>query len=130
MQIVPAHVQGARCELRTETFSGSVWADPLVATEEVALQTVHFAPAATTHWHSHEAGQILHVLSGQGWVNVRGEVPQRIRSGDVVWSPPSEVHWHGAAADAFLVHLAIPLGRTEWLEPVSEADYAQTSVRP
>ncbi len=32
---------------------------------------------------------------------------EEIRPGDVVWFPPGEKHWHGAAATTALTHIAI-----------------------
>jgi len=32
---------------------------------------------------------------------------QVIRPGDVVWCPPGVKHWHGAAADTAMTHLAV-----------------------
>ena len=46
-----------------------------------------------------------------------------VRAGDTVWCPPGERHWHGAAADSFMTHTAISLGKTAWAEAVSQQDY-------
>jgi quercetin dioxygenase-like cupin family protein len=51
---------------------------------------VSFAPGARTAWHTHPLGQALHVVSGIGWVQVEGEQPQPIRTGDSVWIEPGE----------------------------------------
>jgi quercetin dioxygenase-like cupin family protein len=45
--------------------------------------------------------------------------------GDTVWIPPGEEHWHGAGAGTYLLHIAVSLAATEWLEPVSDADYVR-----
>ena len=34
-------------------------------------------------------------------------------------------HWHGATADSWFSHVAITAGQAQWLEEVSEQDYAQ-----
>jgi len=44
-------------------------------------------------------------------------------SGDVVFFEAGEEHWHGAGDTSYLVHTAISLGATEWLEEVVEEDY-------
>ena len=59
---------------------------------------VTFEPGARTAWHTHPLGQTLIVTSGLGWVQVEGGAKEEIRSGDVVWFPPGEKHWHGASA--------------------------------
>jgi len=48
-----------------------------------------------------------------------------VRAGDVVWAPPGEVHWHGAAPDAFLSHTAVSLGLTSWEGEVDEGHYLE-----
>ena len=125
MQIKHAREPGTPSEPRTDTFTGEVWADTVLAkTNDVMVNDVFFAPGARTHWHSHAAGQVLHVLGGEGRACVRGGKPETIRMGDVVFFPPGEEHWHGASSDTFMLHLAISLGAsTDWLDPVSEEDY-------
>ncbi|WP_130835354.1 cupin domain-containing protein [[Erwinia] mediterraneensis] len=126
MQIYHGRQQQALSEKRGATFTGEVWADPVMPTTDgVTMNNVFFTPGARTWWHSHEQGQILQVVAGQGWICVAGEQPQKIRSGDSVWIPANERHWHGAAADSYLLHTAISLGKTHWQEEVSDRDYAQ-----
>ena len=47
-----------------------------------------------------------------------------VRKGDTVWAPPGEEHWHGATPTAFMVHVAVSMGHTEWLDEVSEEQFA------
>lgn len=109
---------------RTATFTGVVYGEPLLATAEgVAVTSVFFAPGARTYWHSHDHGQVLRVLDGHGLVCAEGGEPQRLDAGDLVWALPGEVHWHGGAADSMLLHLAVSLGTTNWLGPVSDDEY-------
>lgn len=112
--------------VRTDNFTGSVWIDPIlpVTDEGHLVGSVTFAPGARTHWHSHAGGQILVVTSGLGWVCSDGDIPHTICAGDVIWTPPGERHWHGATATTVMTHLAISLGRPEWFDEVSEAEYA------
>lgn len=111
-------------ERRAATFTGVVYADPLLdGSGGAAVTSVFFAPGARTYWHSHAGGQVLHVVSGSGLVGVQDALPQPIGAGDLVWSPPGELHWHGGGPDTAVLHLAISVGSTEWGEPVSDADY-------
>jgi quercetin dioxygenase-like cupin family protein len=111
-------------EQRTATFTGTVYADTVLdGTDGAAVTSVFFAPGGRTFWHSHERGQVLHVLQGRGMVATEGEPPQPIGPGDVVWAAPGEVHWHGGGPQSMLLHLAVSLGRTSWRGPVSDADY-------
>jgi quercetin dioxygenase-like cupin family protein len=110
---------------RGATFTGVVWADPVLpGVDGVTIATVFFSPGARTFWHHHERGQILQVLAGRGFVCTRGLEPEELRAGDTVWVPPGEQHWHGAAPGSFLTHTAISLGTTEWADEVAEAEYA------
>jgi quercetin dioxygenase-like cupin family protein len=123
--IAPGRVSGAPTDKRGPTFTGEVWADPVLpTTDDVTINTVWFPSGARTFWHHHERGQILHVLGGSGLICSQGERPRRLRPGDVVWVPPGERHWHGAAPDTFLIHLAISLGTTAWAQEVAEAEYS------
>ena len=126
MQIVKAGKDaGAPSELRSATFTGLVYADPLLAIPgELGVVRVFFAPAARTFWHTHERGQLLHVISGRGLICAAGGLPQALEAGDTVWAEPGERHWHGGGPDTVLLHLAVSLGTTNWLEAVPDADYA------
>lgn len=115
---------GPPTEQRSATFTGTVYADQLLdGTEGAAVTSVFFAPGARTHWHSHEHGQVLHVLEGRGVVGTKDGAPQPIGAGDVVWAPPGEVHWHGGGPDSMVLHLAISLGPTSWHDPVADDEY-------
>ena len=52
-----------------------------------------------------------------------------IRAGDRVLFEANEEHWHGAAPNRLMVHLAINESdeqnpAVQWLEPVTNADYS------
>lgn len=125
MIIVPGRAEGVPSEERGATFTGEVWAQPIMArTDDVTMNDVFFTPGARTNWHVHERGQVLRVNSGSGLVCAEGDTPQVVRTGDTVWAPPGERHWHGGSAEGFMQHTAISLGTTTWLEPVTDDDYA------
>ena len=90
---------------------------------------VSFEPGARTAWYTHPLGQPLHVVSRNGLVALRGEAPIHIWAGDTVWIPPGEKHWHGAAPDQAMTHIAIQEAQkgqaTVWFEKVSDEDYLQ-----
>ena len=52
---------------------------------------------------------------------------EEIRPGDVVWFPPGEKHWHGAAPTTAMTHIAVQEqldGKVvEWMEKVSDEQY-------
>ena len=116
--------EGTPTRHRTDTFTGTVWGDPVLTTEEGnTLNSVTFTPGARTYWHSHAGGQVLVVTAGQGWVCAHGEAPQLVRAGDVVWAPPGERHWHGGTAETILTHLAVSIGKTSWLDEVTDEEF-------
>lgn len=81
----------------------------------ISLSVVHFQDGARTHWHVHPGEQVLYVLKGEGRVATETE-ELRLRPGDVVYAPPGEKHWHGAAPDHSMKHLSITTqGAPEWL---------------
>jgi quercetin dioxygenase-like cupin family protein len=90
-------------------FTGSVRIDPLFQAPEPARvggAHVTFEPGARTAWHTHPFGQTLIITSGLGWVQREGGTVEEVRSGDVVWFPPGEKHWHGASATTAMTHIA------------------------
>jgi quercetin dioxygenase-like cupin family protein len=115
----------AQTQLRGPTFTGDVWADPVLSDTDISIYNVMFTPCARTHWHRHENGQVLRVLAGSGWICDKGGEPQRLHVGDMVWAPPGTTHWHGADDGSYMLHLAISHGKTEWLEEVSEEEYGR-----
>jgi quercetin dioxygenase-like cupin family protein len=117
MHIIHARAEGTAVAQPTETFTGTVFMDTVLPlTDDARVNTVTFTPGARTHWHTHDRGQLLIVTAGTGFIQLRGEEPQPIRTGDSVWISPGEEHWHGAGADSLLVHTAVSLGETRWLE--------------
>ena len=112
-------------------FTGTVHIDPIVsasAPARVASASVTFEPGARTAWHTHPLGQTLLVTAGCGRAQRWGGPIEEIRPGDVVWFPPGEKHWHGAAPTTAMTHLAIQEqldGKAvDWLEKVSDEQYA------
>ena len=93
-----------------ETFTGDAWFDVVARGEEpsrIRVSVVRFAPGARNAWHSHAVGQTVHVTEGVGLIQSRGGEILEIHPGDTVWTPAGEWHWHGAAPDHFMTHLAM-----------------------
>lgn len=115
-----------------EYFTGTVRIDPLFSATEparVACACVTFEPGARTAWHTHPLGQTLIVISGSGLAQREGGAIEEIHPGDVIWFPPGEKHWHGAAPTTAMTHIAIQEkldGKTaNWLEHVTDAQYGE-----
>jgi quercetin dioxygenase-like cupin family protein len=115
-----------------DRFIGDVWVDRLAGGEpnsHIRVNIVRFAPGARNAWHAHALGQTLHVTDGVGRVQARGGEIQEIREGDTIWTPPGEWHWHGAAPEHFMTHLAMweapsdDSAESEWGDPVPDEEY-------
>src|ERR1700681_1591120 len=68
-----------------EYFTGTVWQDPIIATEapaRIVSNCVSFEPGARTNWHSHPLGQALYVIAGVGRIQSKGQPVREIRPGD------------------------------------------------
>lgn len=116
-----------------ERFHGDVWLDMIVTPQDGDQRTtvgrVRFAPGARTAWHAHARGQFLHVTSGVALTGTRDGTVLRLLPGQTAYCPPGQQHWHGAAPDSFMEHLAIsegaddPAQSTLWHEQVTEEQY-------
>ncbi|MGB3244620.1 MAG: cupin domain-containing protein [Sulfitobacter sp.] len=111
-------------------FTGTVRMDPLMnapAPARLNAIAVTFEPGARTAWHTHPLGQTLVVTAGCGRAQKAGEAIQTIRPGDVIWFEPGEKHWHGAAPDCAMTHIALQEAQdgsaADWLEKVTDAQY-------
>jgi quercetin dioxygenase-like cupin family protein len=117
----------------SEWFTGDVYVDTVAAPSggfRISGALVHFTPGARTAWHTHPNGQTIFVLEGIGRCRRRGGPVETIRPGDRVLFEPGEEHWHGAAPDRFMAHLALQqpdeAGTTAtWGEHVTDAEYQE-----
>jgi quercetin dioxygenase-like cupin family protein len=115
-------------------FTGTVRIDPLFQAKDsarTAAAAVTFEPGARTAWHTHPLGQTLIVTAGAGLAQRWGGPIEEIRSGDVVWFPPGEKHWHGGSATTAMTHIAIQEqldGKAvDWMEQVTDEQYQARS---
>jgi quercetin dioxygenase-like cupin family protein len=115
-------------------FTGTVWQEALMEAPlpaRLRAVRVSFVPRARTAWHTHPLGQTLVVVSGIGLIQCWGEPARRMAPGDVVWIPPGEKHWHGAAPNHAMTHLALQEAldgsAASWMEQVSDAQYEAAS---
>lgn len=108
MQITRSSVETARGP--AEWFTGDVYIDTVAAPPppaRAAAALVRFTPGARTAWHTHPLGQTIFVTEGVGACQREGGPLEVIRPGDRVFFEPGENHWHGAAPDRLMVHIAI-----------------------
>ena len=113
-------------------FKGQSYLAP-VSTEQVGVFNVTFEPGCRNNWHVHHAseggGQILVCVAGKGYYQEWGKEAVEMKPGDCINIPVDVKHWHGAVKDEWFSHLAIEVpgkdGSNEWLEEVSDEDYAK-----
>ena len=130
MQITRSSIDTAKGP--ADWFTGDVYIDSVAAApppSRVTANLVHFMPGARTHWHRHPLSQTVFVTEGVGLCQRRGGPVEVIRPGDRVLFEADEEHWHGAAPNRLMVHLAINEGDDQhdvvhWLEPVTDDEYA------
>jgi 4-carboxymuconolactone decarboxylase len=111
-------------------FTGSAKVEqlfPASAPSRVSAGIVTFSPGARSAWHTHPLGQVLIITAGKGRVQIEGGPIQVVHAGDVVVIPPNVKHWHGAAPDSSMSHIAIQDNlngdAVDWLEPVTDQQY-------
>lgn len=114
----------------TDYFSGTVRIDSLIQAStpsRVTAASVTFEPGARTAWHTHPLGQAIIITAGHGRAQHEGGPVEEIQTGDVVWFPPGEKHWHGAGPTTAMTHIAISEmldgKNVEWLEQVTDEQY-------
>lgn len=129
LSVFPA---GASNDAFAEYFIGQSYLN-MLSTKQVVIGNVTFEPKCRNNWHIHHAdrggGQMLLVTAGVGWYQEWGKMAIKLKPGDVIHIPAGVKHWHGAAADSWLQHLAIEVPgencKTEWCEPVSDEEYGK-----
>src|SRR3954465_13952125 len=90
--------------------------------------SVHFTTGARTAWHTHPLGQTIYVTEGVGLCQRRGGPIEVIRPGDRVFFEAGEDHWHGAAPNRFMTHIAMQEADDQgspvtWGEHVTDEEY-------
>jgi quercetin dioxygenase-like cupin family protein len=116
-------------------FTGAVFIDTVATPSKgsrLSASSVHFTPGARTAWHVHPKGQTIWVTEGIGVAQRRGGPVEVIRPGDRVFFEPGEEHWHGAAPNRFMIHLAMLEVDDEgnpatWGDHVSDEEYASAA---
>jgi quercetin dioxygenase-like cupin family protein len=122
-------------KITSNNFTGTAWLQMMVNNDSIyntSIGNVTFEPKARTNWHKHPGGQILLVTDGSGYYQEKGKPAQRIQKGDIVKIPPDAEHWHGAAPDNGLTHIAISpntdKGSVVWLRPVTDEEYNKATT--
>lgn len=113
-------------------FSGKSYLAP-ISVSQVGVFNVTFEPGCRNNWHIHHAksggGQILICAAGRGYYQEEGKEIIEMIPGDCINIQAGVKHWHGAAQDEWLSHLAIEVPGeetfNEWCEPVTDEEYCK-----
>ena len=117
--------QGQPNDAYAQYFVGQSFLQPYYG----GVANVTFEPRCRNNWHVHHgAVQVLICVSGKGWYQEWNKPAVPLTPGTVIAIPEGVKHWHGAAADSWMQHLAIhtqeqPGATNEWLEPVNDRQY-------
>ena len=115
----------------SEWFTGAVFIDAVAAPSgpsRLSAAGVHFTPGARTAWHVHPNGQTIFVTEGVGRCQREGGEVEVIRPGDRLFFEAGENHWHGAAPNRFMTHIAMQQADEQgsavtWGEHVTDEQY-------
>lgn len=94
------------------------------ATTDIRTLRYSFEPGARTNWHSHAAGQVILIESGRMRVQERGGPIREFGPRQSFVVEPNVTHWHGALPGGPLTQVSLSFGATNWMEPVTAAQYA------
>ena len=106
-------------------FTGQSYLNPIPG----GYANVTFEPGCRNNWHIHHGAiQVLICVSGRGWYQEWGKPAVPLTPGTIIEIPEGVKHWHGAAANSWMQHLALHKdvkegASNEWLEPVSDEQY-------
>ena len=117
-------------------FTGDVYVDTIATPSDasrIGAASVYFTPGARTAWHTHPHGQTISVTDGVRLCQREGGQIEVIRPGDRVFFEPGENHWHGAAPNRFMVHIAIQQNDetgspVTWGEHVTDEQYQDAAA--
>jgi len=91
---------------------------------DLLSQRRRFDAGNRSYWHTHEKGFLILVESGVARVQKKGERMKELRAGDVDYTPPNVLHWHGAGPNEPLIQLGMSFGGAiNFTEPVTDVQY-------
>ncbi|MGP6175067.1 cupin domain-containing protein [Corynebacterium sp. A21] len=117
-------------------FTGDVHMASMEEPTELQAANVTFAVGARTNWHTHQVGQLIIIVEGEGLFQEEGQPARLIQTGETAWAGPGVNHWHGATAESAMSHVVANLkdeqgGFVDWGRPVTDVEFsaADASVR-
>ena len=126
MKIIPPPSKGA-LSVDPDHFTGAATMarqDGVSTEPEINVYRVSFDARARTAWHIHSGIQLLLIIEGTCRMQSSGGVIQEVDEGGAVLITAGEKHWHGAASEKSMTHLAININTsTTWFERVTDKEY-------
>lgn len=117
-------------QLSADLITGKAWHNKLVDEDSIyttAVGVEEFEPGSRNVWHSHPGGQIIIILDGVGYHQIKGAPVQVLRKGEVAKCPPGVLHWHGASKDSSVTQMYIlpntEKGLADWSDRVTDEEY-------
>jgi quercetin dioxygenase-like cupin family protein len=112
---------------RPEWFVGRVRMDVREAgSGESDIRAVFFDAGAHTRPHTHSSDQILHFVSGTGFVVFPGEERQPMPEGSITVVPAGALHMHGATDEGPVCQISIlAADRTDDWDPAVPDEWRQ-----
>ncbi len=98
-------------------FSGKVTRQTLIGADmgkNFNAALVHFAPGSKSKLNTHTSDQILIVTAGKGIIATEKQ-EFSVGTGDVIFIPAGESHWHGATKGSNFSHISIQTKESQTL---------------
>ena len=91
---------------------------------DLVVQRRRFDAGNRTYWHTHDKGFLILVEKGRARVQKQGEAMKELTTGDVDYTPPGVLHWHGAAPQEEFIQVGVSFGGAiNFTDPVTDAQY-------
>ena len=107
-------------------FHGRVRMHPRTTSEgEADVRAVFFDAGSHTVPHTHECDQVLHFVTGTGFVVFPGEERQVMPAGTLTVVPAGTLHMHGAIEDGPVCQISILTSTVSDWDPAVPDDWQQ-----
>lgn len=114
-------------------YIGEAWLNNLLQADadfDFNITKASFKANSTLDWHLHASAQVLIVLEGEGYYQERGNVPVKIKKGDIIKCAKEVEHWHSSSKLKDITYLAIYSPQpTTWTEVLTQAYYDEVAKK-
>ncbi len=96
---------------------------------DARVARLRFVAGSRSNWHFHSGGQMLMIIEGRAVTQVRGQSLREMHAGEPWYTAAGVEHWHGAHPQEDAYQFTVSVGDTNWLEPVTDAEYLAPAQR-